>query len=297
VSILGSAQIGTLTVDLELPAGVLALNGNCLFAGTTVLNLSSGILNLGAHTLRLGGSLNIQADGRLEGGPGSRLELRDGSTLNVQSGGELYLLGSEASNATLSSPDGYYTLAMASLSIIGARYCVFERMGVNGINLGNRVAIDPAYPLENCTWRDGYPGGVLLRKASTQYVTIPNAHFPANTWGSAYNVQHTSAMGSITFVNAWGDFAGETFENDYNDSRIFWQYTAPDAPLNPRVSLVGGLLMLEWDAVTEASSYNIYQATNPYTADWGIPVYNTTDLWFTAPPNDERVFYRVTSVN
>jgi hypothetical protein len=50
---------------------------------------------------------------------------------------------------------------------------------------------------------------------------IENAVFPTNTWGGQYNVRKIFDSGSVTFINATGDFAGSAFEDDpYN--RIFW---------------------------------------------------------------------------
>jgi hypothetical protein len=53
---------------------------------------------------------------------------------------------------------------------------------------------------------------------------------------------------------------------------------------------VGELVLLEWDAVAGAIPCNICQSGDPCAADWGITLCNTTDTWFSAPPNEYRQF-------
>jgi hypothetical protein len=300
LSILSPAVTGTFRIQKAgNTSTTVSLGGNCLLGGSTALHVTYGVLDLAGHTLQTSGTISIAEDGKLLLSPDSRLELGDGSALNVNSGGEFYALGAAGHHATLTSPDGYYAFSPGNYSTVGAQYCVFEKMNANGINLGLRTGVDPAYSFHYCTFQNGTPGGTLLRKSNVLELTVNGAVFPENTWGGAYNVYHGNQMGALSFENATGAFAGEAYENDpYN--HVFWNYSGTlDPPQNLVILNSGGLAQLTWDASPGAASYNIYRSSDPYAADWGAPVgtASSTAWTDTAPPADGRAFYRVTAEN
>ncbi len=116
-----------------------------------------------------------------------------------------------------------------------------------------RTSIDGDYPMDYCTFREGESGGSLLKISWTAMSSnvFQNPIFPTNTWGGQYNVSRSISNGSVTFYNATGDFAGESFENDANGT-IHWNYSAiPNSPQNVQIQLSGSEVQLTWDAVSE----------------------------------------------
>ncbi|MEF3694287.1 MAG: M6 family metalloprotease domain-containing protein, partial [Candidatus Cloacimonadota bacterium] len=164
-------------------------------------------------------------------GAGSILKINNSSSISIGTSGEFYAVGSQTNPARLSADSGYYSFNTSAGAKISARYCTFERMALGGIDLAAGSIVDPSNAFYGCTFQNGISGGILLTKNSSEDIVIPQSSFPANTWGSSYNVSHPSATGSIIFVNAVGDFSGASFENDtYN--RVSWIVASP----NPTVA-------------------------------------------------------------
>jgi len=139
------------------------------------------------------------------------------------------------------------------------------------------------------------PAGVAWYNADALH-GMPNLYDTDNYHPSIYG---TYLVACLMMARIWNlNPMGNSYYPAQIDaaSALMIQQLAWDTHQHEYRDLEGGLL-LEWDAMTEASSYNILPSAHPHATDRGTPVYNTTDLWFTAPPNDERVFYRVTSVN
>lgn len=177
---------------------------------------------LSGSTLTVKGGLNI-AFRRLTLHPGSTLKVNSNSSLLIGSNGELYAVGTQANPVTISSDNGYYNFQTVSGSKLSARYCVFEKMNNNGINLALGSIVDLDHPMSYCTFRNGQSGGTLLKKYNTQQFITMFAHFPANTWGSAFNVHHANNAGHLIFRGATGEFANYHFEDDPGD-KIIWSY-------------------------------------------------------------------------
>lgn len=268
LELIGVAKFGTFIIN-KTESNNINLTSNALFAGATAISLSAGIMNLNAYTLKYQGSLSIDTNGKLNLVSGSVLNINDNSTISVLNGGEFVSIGTISNPAMLTSDVGYYTFSTTLNSYVGAQYTIFEKMGTAGINIASRCGVDTANVFRGCTFRNGIAGGTLLKMNCQQHLNTYNAIFPANTWGGAYNVSRTYSMGSVTFRNYSGEFAGPDYDYTTNNS-IFWVNPAPpDVPLNIQISIADDTATITWDAVTGATGYNIYRSFVPdvFTVD------------------------------
>lgn len=67
-------------------------------------------------------------------------------------------------------------------------------------------------------------------------------------------------------------------------------------PENLSIIISGGNLVLNWNAVSGADSYNVYRSSKPNSADWGSPIAQVTDNEYSEPATGGQCFFRVTSV-
>ncbi|MDZ4181507.1 MAG: hypothetical protein U1B83_01425, partial [Candidatus Cloacimonadaceae bacterium] len=295
IKVLGTINIGTFNLDNDTAGTALTLSGNCSMAMVPTINLTSGILDLGAYTLQSGAALVIGTESKLVLGPNSRLEMAAGSTLSIQSGGEFFALGTASQMATVTCPDGYFAFTPGNFSYFAAQYCVFEKLNANGINMGLRVFVDPVYSFNYCVFQNSAAGGTLIRKTSIQEFTVTGAIFPTNTWGGAYNVYHSLSGGSITFIEASGGFSGANWENDPFGS-IHWVSSGTiDPPQNLQISIVAGQTQLSWNPSAGATTYRVYRSSDPYLTGWGTPIHSTSSTSWTDPASSGKFFYRVTA--
>lgn len=66
-----------------------------------------------------------------------------------------------------------------------------------------------------------------------------------------------------------------------------------DAPQNLLITILDGTATLSWDAVSGASSYQIYRSVDPSAAEWGAPVGVSSSTTWADPELGARYFYRV----
>jgi|GEM_PF-1743644 len=157
--------------------------------------------------------------------PGTSL-LIDGG-LNVDHGGELYLLGGGGESISVTSGSkGDYAFDINAGGDIAAENVVFSNMDTDGVNIHSGAYLPGDMIFKNCTFKDGAAGGTLITWDNGANLVIFNAVFPTNTTGSTYNVTKNVDNGYLNFENATGDFAGEAYENDLYD-RVNWEYVPP----------------------------------------------------------------------
>jgi hypothetical protein len=118
-------------------------------------------------------------------------------------------------NGALITGAGYYAFDVNDGATMGAAHTTFEYMNLSGLNIAGEI--DQSYALDYCTFQNGESGGSLITFSGTEPATLTNVDFPANTWGSSYNVSKTTDQGEIEFVDATGDFAGAGYEFDPYD--------------------------------------------------------------------------------
>ncbi|OFZ27557.1 MAG: hypothetical protein A3D92_08015, partial [Bacteroidetes bacterium RIFCSPHIGHO2_02_FULL_44_7] len=142
---------------------------------------------------------------------------------------------------------------------------------------------------------------VMSLKQGTTYIsgivtsTLTAAIFQPST-NLAYNTTYT-----VTIAAGLKDLSGNTMTSDYT-----WSFTTeaqpPGPPLPPAniTAIAGdGQIIISWDAVSNATSYNIYWSTIPgVTKSTGMQVPNVTSPYIhTGLTNDTTYYYVVTATN
>jgi hypothetical protein len=210
-------------------------------------------------------------------------------SLNVNSGGRLEVNGTPGNQATIRSnvpATARYALNVNSGGTIAADYCMFNNMGVNGVNIANGGIVDLAHSFKGCTFQDGASGGTLLTINNNQTMTIRNAVFPTNAGGGATNVSKTLNSGHVYFVDFSGAFSGESFDNDAFNL-VDWVETltatatatpgniCPGSPSQLNVTRTGGLTPFTylWSPSAGLSNPAII---NPVATPAGSTIYSVT---------------------
>ncbi|MCD4736576.1 MAG: hypothetical protein K8R53_11070, partial [Bacteroidales bacterium] len=147
-----------------------------------------GLMSLGFNTLEVYGNSNINGGGTLVVPAGAALLHDNGSLLSVNIGGNLEIDGVPGTPATLSHITGYYGFEIQSGGAISADNAIFEYMGATGVYLKGGSNVNPVASFDDCTFREGAPGGRLMVIHNNQVFDVNNAVFPANTWGGSANV-------------------------------------------------------------------------------------------------------------
>ena len=141
--------------------------------------------NDGIIDINSGGSLNVNANGIVKMGPDNIINVNNGGWLNI-----VGYLGNEAM-ITQNSRSGYHSINVMDSGTILADHAVFEYMSIDGLHLHPGSIVYQTGQLGNCIFQNGITGGNLLTIDNTQDLTVNDAIFPTNTWGSTYNVFKT----------------------------------------------------------------------------------------------------------
>ena len=292
-------------------SGIKTLTGNVIVAGN--IRVADGVtFETDGCRIDLGRDLNI-ANGTFQMGDESILTL-DGGRISLSHGCIFSAVGTGIVDtgpivtkhpATLN----YYQFDIWGQSaVISASYATFEYMDLMGIDLDSAAIVDPAHPMDHCTFQHGDPtsySSALIHIDNNQEITIPYANFPVI---GATNVRKEVDYGRATFLNATGIFAGEAYEVDFFD-RIDWVEGIP--PVAPLVTIErdDNSVILLWNTVSEntagdpivVDSYKVYSDS----AAQGAFIYLEAEV--TAPDTtwtdldvlniDIAKFYRVTAID
>ena len=199
----------TLTVN-----GTLGLNGKTLNSGD----------GTGVDYLNVNGILNVDAN--------SFLRLGGGSNLQVNTGGLMNIIGTDASNiATVTCQSASnYAFEVASGGTLAAMYYNISRLNANGLYMRSGATIDPVNNLSEGTFDNGMAGGTYLKFENDfggNTLTIADVTF--NT-GATYNVTRLSGNDMIFMKDAAGTSGTFLQENDQtgipdpNTGLIHWTY-------------------------------------------------------------------------
>jgi hypothetical protein len=186
--------------------------------------VAEGLAEVGfGHELECWTNLEVQ-DGGWMAVNSATISMKYLSSVNVYDNGALSIFGYEGAMSRVKGilPTEPYTFSINSGGTLEATFTIFETLPEQGVYIAPGGIVNPAYSFTNCEFRNGMSGPTTLMSIdSEQDIIIENAVFPTNTWGGQYNVRKIFDSGSVTFINATGNFAGSDFENDpYN--RIFW---------------------------------------------------------------------------
>ena len=188
--------------DFILTDGYFDLNGNTM---TVVSNNQTLALNGGTFEIDEGASVSF-------------------SNANQQisiAGATFKLIGTFASNASLTRTGGSYTVTQTS----GTFHAQYYRVELcNGITISGG-SIDGTNDFSNGTFSNG---------AGSAYLTLTGLNFadfnPTNVLfnsGPTYNVSRTSGTGVITFEDSFGSLAGENYDEDNGNPGTLIEWTFP----------------------------------------------------------------------
>ena len=195
-------------------------------------------------------------------------KLEIGSTLNVNSGGEL-----ETWNSIITKyGTGYYDFNVEAGGIINSDSNIFEYVNSEGVNIKSGAIIS-SYLFWNCTFRYGEPGGTLLTIDNDQTLTFYDVHFNESLRDAVYNVTKNVDAGEITFSGSTGNFDGPDYEDDpYN--RLHWSgFSAPTVTtdtitnIDETTATGGGNVTADGGSFVTARGVCWSESSNPTIAD------------------------------
>ena len=216
----GSSQTWFPELAISEGPGQLKLESDISCSGN--LNISEREFRLNGHKIHAGSYVLLGINGTLTADSGSVFEMSDNNIFQAIYSANVKFLGTKTSPAILKCSMGYYHFEILNGATLHAEHAIFENMGLEGLKIHG--SIDPLHSLHNCTFQNGRPDGVLITFNNPDPVSINDARFPENTWGSNYNVTKLNDEGKVTFNEATGNFAGEWFEND-PDNSVDWNNT------------------------------------------------------------------------
>ena len=205
---------GGASTTFSLLTNSMTVNGNFTLSNSTFslngLNLIMGD-GTGSDIFNINGTVNVSAN--------SQIRMGNTATIQVQSGGNILVVGTDASNvATVTrNTTGTYSFLVSGGATIQARYYLFEYMNANGIQIQSGATIHATNNFSDGTFSNGTAGGRYLEILSmTTNRTVSNIVFNS---GPTNNVRGTSGTGNfITFQDASGLLAGPTYEVDDNNA-------------------------------------------------------------------------------
>ncbi len=186
-------------------------------------DLNDGTFLIDGNTLTLGdGADIITINGVLKTGAGGTLKIGNICQLNVQSGGEIHIVGTESEPAIVTRNNNNYYFNVESGGKIHAKYYLFEYMRETGIYIKAGAEIDEIENFSHGTFTNPTSGGICLKIENTQSFTgsdsLVNITFPVNPLNGTRNIVKTSSSTGIIDIHQWsGALSGPNYEGDsYN---------------------------------------------------------------------------------
>jgi hypothetical protein len=271
--------------------GLLNMTGDIVCGGA--IDLQAGTLDLNDRALLSHGDIHCQGTLHLDGG--AELMIGDGSGLYINSGGRLEILGTTTMPSLVTRYGlGYHALVLAGGSTAAVSGTVFEYTDANGVTVEEGCLIDPSLCFTRCTFRDGEPGGRLLRINNSQHLIVEGASFPTDVGLDAVNVDKELPQGSVYFDNWSGSFGGESFDGDVY-GRINWEGGDLPAVFDLTIGFapIPGYILLDWTYPISGLVFMIYGSDAPEGPFAQIGGSSSTD-WMGAATALFK-FYRVTA--
>jgi hypothetical protein len=247
----GTSSFNNLIISANAATVYTLTTNNLSTAGSTTI--SSGELNLNSLTFNAGdnaGSDAISITGTLTVNQNASLKMGTGSTLTVNSGGTIKVVGTAGNIATVTkqAAGSVYAFTVNSGGTIHAQYYLFEYMNAGGIVVNSGATINTTNNFSNGTFSNGFAAGKFL-------VLLNNfAPYVANgvtfNSGPAYSISRPSGTGDITFNDPSGPLANYLYELDDaspSTGLVRWTYT------NPQLIWVG-VTSTDWQDPTNWTS-------------------------------------------
>jgi hypothetical protein len=235
----GVSTVYTLTSNSLSTAGQTTITNSELNLNSLTFNMGD---NAGNDALTIYGTLTVNQN--------AFLKMGKASSLTVNSGGTVKIVGSAGNIATVTkqAAGSTYAFTVSAGGNINAQYYLFEYMNIGGIVVNSGANINTTDNFSNGTFSNGFAGGkfLVLQNNFTPYVAT-GVTFNS---GPTYSVSRTSGTGDITFNDPSGPLANYLYEQDDNSPTtglIRWTYT------NPQLIWIG-VTSTDWQDPTNWSS-------------------------------------------
>ncbi|MCB2219005.1 MAG: hypothetical protein KQI35_01330 [Bacteroidetes bacterium] len=250
------------------------------------LAIICGDLHTGPHILDVHNDVQVKWPSTLFVEPGGTLKLGTMSSLTVDAGAHLYVIGSASDYAKITHSGEYYYW-IEIFGEIAANYAIFEFLWDYGIVLQTGAMVNPVYSFNQCIFQNPpfqtYLPLYMNIRTSCPF-TATDVYFEiieGGTFsGQKYNVMKSfDSTGDVFFQSATGDFAGPEFEDDPNNL-VHW--TDMDVSLNLNVMLEGPFNGTDMN--TDLNTQGLIPNNQPFnsntSADWYYTGTETVDVIF-----------------
>jgi len=227
----GREEFHGLIIDKSLATVRVALQAPIATTGDGYADVIKGVFSLNGLEFENSGNTNVYDGGTLLLDAGSTLATGLNHMVNIYSGGNLITRGSGRARSKLKGKDEQEWKAKAhSGSNVKSSHTDYENMKEEGFLLDEYATADPDTTFKNCSFSDGAANCTYLTVYNTQDLVINGASF--NSSGSElYNVAKLNTVGSVTLINAGGNFAGPAHENDPHNL-IHWVGFLPNLTIS-----------------------------------------------------------------
>ncbi len=212
-------------IIVNAPTATYNLQSKLNLYNNYTFTLTDGTWNLNHHVMTTnssGGNITLNG-GIFDIDSAAVLKVAAGATIS-NAGAILKIVGVNSNPASLSvSGTGNYTFVQTAGTIHAYNYKI-ESTGGNGINIQGGT-IDTI---------NNFSEGIFSGGVGTAYLTLTNYNLGTGDTltnvvfnaGPTYNVSRTAGTGALTFENASGTLAGESYDNDNANpgTLILWTY-------------------------------------------------------------------------
>lgn len=229
----GTSSFNRLTITGGVST-IYTLTSNPLSTSSNV-SLTNGTLDLNGLAFNMGDNAGVDiltlSGGTLEIDANASLKMGTGSSVAVNSGATIKVVGTDASNVatiTKQTAGSTYAFAVNAGATIHAQYYLFEYMNIAGIVVNPGATINGTDDFRNGSFANGTAGGKFLDITNdfADY-TVQGVIFGS---GPAINVSRTAGTGIITFDDPTGPLANYLYEEDDASAAtglIQWLFTNP----------------------------------------------------------------------
>jgi hypothetical protein len=233
------ATVYTLTTNNLSTTGTTTITSGELFLNSLTFNAGD---NAGGDAISISGTLNVNQN--------ASLRMGTGSTLTVNSGGTMKVVGTAGNIATVTkqAAGSVYAFTVSSGATIHAQYYLFEYMNAAGILVSAGATINTTNNFSNGTFSNGFAAGKFLVLLNNFAPYVANGVTFNN--GPSYSISRPSGTGDITFNDPSGPLANYLYEQDDGSPStglVRWTYT------NPQL-IWTGLASTDWQDPTNWTS-------------------------------------------
>jgi len=194
-------------------SGIYNFNSNFTVNGNLSILSSLAKVNLNSPIVTVLGSVSVS--GNLALSPSTNLRMGNGSSITVNSGGEMNLVGTSRNNSPLISNNGIgsYSITFNPGSTISAKYYRIHNLSASGLYIKDGVTINPINNLAYGEFTTGSNGGVYLHIQTDlpSNFVVDSVIFNS---GPTYNVRRTSGINPIIFKNPSGILGSYIYEDE-----------------------------------------------------------------------------------